>query len=134
MKSVLMARTWESISLNFAIPDWYAVSSCVQPPVNAAGKNARITIFLPRKSDSLISFPLVFIRPEMVKSGAVSPIFRLVLGGAFWANIGMAPRAMASKAGILTLPSVKAEGTTAGPDGASKFQPKESKRGARRRH
>jgi len=46
--SVLMARTCTSISSNFAIPDWYAVNSFVQPPVNAAGKKARTTTFLPR--------------------------------------------------------------------------------------
>src|SRR5512143_3681637 len=62
-----------------AIPDWYASISFVQPPVKAAGKNARMTGFLPLKSDSLTGLPAV---DGKVKSGAASPTFRCVLGGA----------------------------------------------------
>jgi hypothetical protein len=35
--SVLIPKTLVSLSLNFAIPAWYALNSAVQPPVNAAG-------------------------------------------------------------------------------------------------
>ena len=78
VKSVLIAKTWASFLSRFAIPDWYAFSSFVQPPVNAATKNARTTVFLPRKSDSLTGLLSVSGR---VKSGAMSPTLRVVLGG-----------------------------------------------------
>jgi hypothetical protein len=35
--SVLIPKTLVSVSLNFAIPAWYALNSVVQPPVKAAG-------------------------------------------------------------------------------------------------
>jgi len=58
---VLIASTWLSLAVKFAIPAWYAVSSLVQPPVKAAGKNARMTFFLPRKSDSLTATRLLVL-------------------------------------------------------------------------
>jgi len=73
--SVLMPKTLVSTASNFAIPAWYAVISLVQPPVKAAGKNARTTVFLPRKSESVTLPPAVAFR---VKSGAMSPTLRLV--------------------------------------------------------
>ena len=71
--SVLIPKTLVSVSLNFAIPAWYARNSLVQPPVKAAGKKARTTVFLPRKSESFTFPPWVEFR---VKSGASSPTFR----------------------------------------------------------
>ena len=72
---MLIARTWLSLAVKLAIPAWYAVSSRVQPPVNAAGKKARITFFLPRKSDSLTATWLLVLLALIVKSGATSPFF-----------------------------------------------------------
>src|ERR1017187_9779556 len=81
--SVLIPKTLVSDASNFAIPDWYAITSLVQPPVKAAGKKARTTLLLPRKSLSLTLPPVVAVR---VKSGAMSPSFRWVFGGCwFWA-------------------------------------------------
>jgi len=68
--SVLMPNTFVSLPSNFAIPAWYAVNSFVQPPVNAAGKNASTTGFLPLKSARVILPPMV---PVSVKFGATSP-------------------------------------------------------------
>jgi hypothetical protein len=94
MKSVLIASTCVSLLVNFPIPAWYAVSSFVQPPVKAAGKNARITFFLPRKSESLMSLPLVLDLPATVKSGATSPTFNVVFCGVtFCAMAGTASSA-----------------------------------------
>src|SRR6267142_6701375 len=77
--SVLIPKTLVSDASNLAIPAWYAVISFVQPPVKAAGKKARTTLNLPRKS---LSVTLVLGTVELsVKSGAMSPSFRWVLGG-----------------------------------------------------
>lgn len=82
--SVLMPKTFVSLLSNFAIPAWYAVISRVQPPVKAAGKNASTTVFLPRKLESVT---FVFWVEGNVKSGAMSPSFKLVWGGwMFWAK------------------------------------------------
>src|SRR4051812_24976065 len=76
--SVLIPKTLVSDASNLAIPAWYAVISLVQPPVKAAGKKARTTLNLPRKSLSVTLPPAVELS---VKSGAISPSFRWVLGG-----------------------------------------------------
>ena len=79
-----MPKTLVSLLSNFAIPAWYAVISRVQPPVKAAGKNASTTVFLPRKLDRVTVPPLV---EGNVKSGAMSPSFKVVWGGwMFWAK------------------------------------------------
>src|SRR5271157_2860859 len=117
MKSVLIASTCVSLLVNFPIPAWYAVSSFVQPPVNAAGKKARMTFFLPRKSESLISLPLVFMRAAMVKSGAVSPSFKLVFCGAFCANSGRLSAASARRANLLIFSSRQQSYTETSTDG-----------------
>ena len=84
---MLIASTWLSFAVKFAIPAWYAVSSLVQPPVNAAGKNARMTFFLPRKSDSLTATRLLVLLALTLKSGATSPTFSGVFGMVtFWAK------------------------------------------------
>src|ERR1039457_6801339 len=81
--SVLIPKTFVSDASNFAIPDWYASISFVQPPVKAAGKKASTTLLLPRKSLSITLPPVVAVK---VKSGAMSPSFRWVFGGCwFWA-------------------------------------------------
>src|SRR5689334_23877696 len=76
--SVLMPNTSAFASPNLDIPAWYAVISFVQPPVNAAGKNASTTLDFPRKSDRVTLPPVVAVN---VKSGAGSPTFKLVCGG-----------------------------------------------------
>ena len=82
--SVLMPKTFAPAASNLAIPAWYALNSVVQPPVNAAGKNASTTVFLPLKSESLTRPPWV---DGKFNSGATSPTFKCVLGGAtVWAN------------------------------------------------
>src|SRR4051794_20557040 len=77
--SVLMPKTFAPAASNLAIPAWYALNSVVQPPVNAAGKNASTTVFLPLKSESLTRPPCV---DGKLNSGATSPTFKCVLGGA----------------------------------------------------
>src|SRR5260370_7923315 len=71
--SVLTPRTCVSAPSNLEIPAWYPVTSFVQPPVNAAGKKATTTFFLPRKSDSLIFLPCV---EGNSKSGAPYPTLK----------------------------------------------------------
>src|SRR6185369_4885508 len=91
----LMPKTFVSDASNLDIPAWYAVTSLVQPPVNAAGKNASTTLDLPLKSESVTLPP---VATGKVKSGAVSPTFREVLGGGVaWAN-----RLMATSAPVRT--------------------------------
>ena len=70
---MLIPKTLVSVSLNLAIPAWYARNSLVQPPVKAAGKKASTTTLLPRKSESFTVSPVV---EGSVKSGAVSPTFK----------------------------------------------------------
>src|SRR2546430_9615580 len=93
--SVLIPKALVSVASNLAIPAWYAVISRVQPPVKAAGKKARTTLNLPRKSLSFTLPPAVDVK---LKSGAMSPSFRWVLGGwMFWAErlaASIAPSAM----------------------------------------
>jgi len=97
--SLLMPKTLVSLPSNFAIPAWYAVISRVQPPVKAAGKNASTTVFFPRKLESVTFPPWV---EGKVKSGAMSPSFRVVCGGAtFWAKRLAANRPAARAIGFL---------------------------------
>src|SRR5208337_4066268 len=97
--SVLIAITCASFASNFAIPDWYAFSSLVQPPVNAATKKASTTVFLPRNSDSFTGLLSVSGR---VKSGATSPTLRVVLGG-------LKPGGWAERAAARVIPASSAE-------------------------
>src|SRR5208283_2581187 len=83
-----------SFSSNFALPDWYAVSSFVQPPVKAATKKASTTVFFPRKSESFTGLLSV---SGSVKSGASSPTLSWVFGGATcWAERTAANKAHAA--------------------------------------
>src|SRR5450759_2705874 len=102
--SVLIPKTFVSDASNFAIPDWYASISFVQPPVKAAGKKARTTLWVPRKSLSFTLGPVVAFR---VKSGAMSPSFRWVLGGCWpWAKRPVATSAPKARLRIvMNLPS-----------------------------
>src|SRR5208283_4711602 len=95
-----------SFSSNFALPDWYAVSSFVQPPVKAATKKASTTVFFPRKSESFTGLLSV---SGSVKSGASSPALSCVFGGVIpcWAERTTANRVQAANVrsafiGILT--------------------------------
>jgi hypothetical protein len=65
-----IAKTCPLAALSFAYPDWNAVSSFVQPPVKALGKNANKTGPFSTILESVKDFPVVSVT---VKSGATSP-------------------------------------------------------------